>query len=297
MTEFAAQYGRYVREIEDALPGYLPSNDTAQASVAKAMAYSLLGGGKRVRGALLLAVTGLLGGVSEAAVPFAAALEMIHAYSLIHDDLPCMDNDEMRRGKPSCHIAFGEAIALLAGDGLLTLAFEITSSPKTLAVFGAEKTLAAVNALARSAGTAGMIGGQVIDLESEGKTITADTLRTLDRMKTGALISAAAEIGCILSGANEAQTALLTSFALDLGLAFQIRDDILDQIGDAAVLGKPIGSDKENEKSTYTGLLSLEGAKKFAEALSASAKQALAETGLDCGFLVSLTDYLLAREH
>jgi geranylgeranyl diphosphate synthase type II len=296
-TEFIAKNNRYVRKIEDALPGFLPSADTLQGSVAQAMAYSLTGGGKRIRGVLTLAVSELFGvGVSQA-MPFAAALEMIHAYSLIHDDLPCMDDDDMRRGKPSCHILFGEDIALLAGDGLLTLAFETCAAPAARAAFGAEKVLDAIAALAKAAGTDGMIGGQVIDLESEGKTVPLETLRIMDNKKTGALIAAAAELGCILGGADAAIREKLRSFALDVGQAFQIRDDILDKTGDVALLGKPIGSDEENEKSTYTSLYGLAGAQAEAERLTQRAKTALRETGLAVDFLESLTDFLLTREY
>jgi geranylgeranyl diphosphate synthase type II len=296
-SEFIAQNNRYVRKIEDALPGFLPSVDTLQGSVAQAMAYSLTGGGKRIRGVLMLAVSELFGVAVSQAMPFAAALEMIHAYSLIHDDLPCMDDDDMRRGKPSCHILFGEDIALLAGDGLLTLAFETCASPAARAAFGAEKVLNAIVALAKAAGTDGMIGGQVIDLESEGKIVPLETLRMMDSKKTGALIAVAAEIGCILGGADAAIREKLRSFALDVGQAFQIRDDILDQTGDVALLGKPIGSDEENEKSTYTSLYGLEGAQAEAERLTQSAKTALRETGLRVDFLESLTDFLLTREY
>jgi geranylgeranyl diphosphate synthase type II len=296
-TEFIAQNNRYVRKIEDALPGFLPSPDTLQGSVAQAMAYSLTGGGKRIRGVLVLAVSELFGVAVSQAMPFAAALEMIHAYSLIHDDLPCMDDDDMRRGKPSCHILFGEDIALLAGDGLLTLAFETCAAPAARAAFGAEKVLDAIAALAKAAGTDGMIGGQVIDLESEGKTVPLETLRVMDSKKTGALIAVAAEIGCILGGADGAIREKLRSFALDVGQAFQIRDDILDQTGDVALLGKPIGSDEENEKSTYTSHYGLEGAQAEAERLTQRAKTALRETGLAVEFLESLTDFLLTREY
>jgi geranylgeranyl diphosphate synthase type II len=296
-AEFIAQNNRYVRKIEDALPGFLPSADSPQGSVAQAMAYSLTGGGKRMRGVLTLAVSELFGVAAFQAMPFAAALEMIHAYSLIHDDLPCMDNDDTRRGKPSCHVAFGEDIALLAGDGLLTLAFETCAAPASRAAFGAEKVLDAIAALARAAGTDGMIGGQVIDLESEGKTVPLETLRMMDSKKTGALIAVAAEIGCILGGADAAIREKLRSFALDVGQAFQIRDDILDQTGDVALLGKPIGSDEENEKSTYTSLYGLEGAQAEAERLTQRAKTALRETGLAVQFLESLTDFLLTREY
>jgi geranylgeranyl diphosphate synthase type II len=297
MTDFAARYDRYVRQIEEALPGFLPDTDTLQASVARAMAYSLTGGGKRIRGMLVLAVGELFGVGAASALPFAAALEMIHAYSLIHDDLPCMDDYDMRRGKPSCHIAFGEDIALLAGDGLLTLAFETGTAPAARAAFGAEKVLDAVAALAKAAGTDGMIGGQVIDLESEGKTVPLETLRTMDSKKTGALIAVAAEIGCILGGADDAIREKFRSFALDLGQAFQIRDDILDKTGDVALLGKPIGSDDENEKSTYTSLYGLAGAQAEAERLTQRAKTSLRETGLAVDFLESLTDFLLTREY
>ncbi|MCL2056860.1 MAG: polyprenyl synthetase family protein [Oscillospiraceae bacterium] len=295
MNDYKSRLDGYAGMIESALPAFLP--DAKDSAVAQAMHYSLIGGGKRIRGALLLAVFELFAGEerAEEALPFAAALEMVHAYSLIHDDLPCMDDDDMRRGKPSCHIAFGEAAAVLAGDALLTLAFEICTDEKNLAVFGAGAVLKAANALAAAAGTSGMIGGQWMDIDGEGKEVSGDYLRKMDEMKTGALICYGARAGCILAGAPYEKEAALARYALDLGLAFQIRDDILDKTAAAEKLGKPIGSDDKNRKSTYTGLYGLDGAKREAERLSGTAKAALDSTGLEAGFLKWLADYLLER--
>jgi len=295
MSNYAAKLNGYVEMIDKSLTDYIA--DTGESIVNEAMAYSVLNGGKRIRGAMLLAAYEMFSADKkiEKALPFAAALEMIHAYSLIHDDLPCMDDDDMRRGKPSCHIAFGEAIAVLAGDGLLTLAFEICTDQMNLNSFDAQTILSTANTLAVSAGTSGMIGGQVMDIQGEGKELNADYLHRMDNMKTGALISVAVRLGCILAGASQTSTSALVRYALDLGIAFQIRDDILDKTADAEALGKPIGSDDKNKKSTYTGLYGLDGAKAEAAKFSGSAKSALENIGTDAGFFLWLADYLLER--
>lgn len=297
MTEFPEIWKRYVSMVEESLPGFLPEAKGSYKNVIEAMDYSLTGGGKRVRGVLLLAVYRLFCSEAEVsrALPFAAALEMIHAYSMIHDDLPCMDDDNLRRGKPSCHIAFGEDTALLAGDALLTLAFETATGPRAVRHFGSERALAAANVLSVAAGAEGMIGGQVMDLANEGKKVSLETLRETDEKKTGALISVAARIGCILGGAGAEVTRYAVDYALQLGLAFQILDDILDQTSDSATLGKPIGSDAENEKSTYTSHYGIEGARKVAAGLNAGAKESIRATGLEADFLCQMADMLLER--
>ena len=283
----------YAAMTEKALTAALFSGDCRQKKVFDAMAYSTGAGGKRIRPGLALAFCRLFSGKAEAALPYAAAVEMIHTYSLIHDDLPCMDNDDLRRGKPSCHIAFGESTALLAGDGLLTLAFETVSA----APLSPAKNCAAALALAKAAGAAGMIGGQVIDLDLEGKTATAAELRQMYALKTGALLRVSATLGCIAAGADQVQTAAAQRYADALGLAFQIVDDILDVTGSAEVLGKPIGSDAENGKNTFVTLLGLEGARETADALSDEAKDALADMEGDTAFLSALVDYLLIRNN
>ena len=307
MSDFAARLTDYVQAIEEALPAFLPpvcGDDVlaGEDKVAQAMSYSLLGGGKRLRGVLVLASCALFDSAkAQKAMPFAAALEMIHASSLIHDDLPCMDDDDLRRGKPACHIAFGEAMALLAGDALLVLPFAICAGQELRACFGAERVLDAMALLAEAIGVAGMIGGQAIDLQSEGMTADPELLRRMDNKKTGALIGAAVAIGCILGGADKPARDSMVQYATRLGLAFQIQDDILDATGDAAVLGKPIGSDAENQKATYVTLLGLDGAARLAADCTEQAAAALAEvekqTGCDTAFLRDLLAYLLHRDH
>ncbi len=280
----------YQAVIEPALVKYLDAAGREDA-VAGAMGYSLTAGGKRIRPALTLAFCRACGGDWEKALPLACALEMIHTYSLIHDDLPCMDNDDMRRGKPSCHKAFGEDTALLAGDGLLTAAFQTILS----ADLPAETIRQAGLALARAAGPAGMIGGQVMDLANEGRAVDAARLRETDMLKTGALIRAAAAMGCIAAGAPEELRKAADRYAADIGLAFQIVDDILDMVGDPAALGKAVGSDAANDKSTYVTLLGLEGAKAEAERLRASAVDALSAFGSEADALRELAGLLAGR--
>lgn len=293
---FERQFGEYLHKIETSLPDYLPGGECLQKSVNDAMAYSLLSGGKRIRAVLTLAFYNLFRPEVSPVLPYAAAVEMLHAYSLIHDDLPCMDDDDMRRGRPACHIAFGEATALLAGDGLLTLAFETMSDPAHTGFFPAEAVLRAIRCLSSAAGTGGMIGGQVIDLMHEGRQISPEVLEEMDRKKTGALIRAAAQIGCILGGADGEAQAAAAEYAGKLGLAFQVVDDILDCTADEAELGKPTGSDKENKKSTYVGLYGLEGSRRMAEELTAGAKLALQGLPQDTSFLAELAVSLSMRK-
>lgn len=258
----------YLDEINSALKEYLPAADDV---VSQAMRYSVENGGKRIRPALLLEFCRVCGGDYKKAVPFACALEMIHTYSLIHDDLPCMDNDDFRRGKPSCHIAFGEEYALLAGDALLTLAFE-TAMKSNLS---AEITVKAAKELAKAAGVMGMVGGQVLDLQNEGKKVGVSDIQKTDELKTGELIRAACVLGCVCAGADDKKIAAAEKYAHDIGIAFQIVDDILDVTSDEETLGKPIGSDEENQKSTYVSLLGIEKSRKTAEELTLNAQKAL----------------------
>ncbi len=267
--------GLYAPKIEKALEACIPASGLAQQTVADAMRYSLLGGGKRLRGALLLEFYRVCGGDGEKAMPLACAIEMIHAYSLIHDDLPCMDDDDMRRGKPSCHKAFGEAMAVLAGDGLLTLAFETALAPENPNGFPAERLYAAAGELARGAGLYGMLGGQCIDVENDGHIPDAQDLRTMCAMKTGALIRAACLAGCRLAGADEEKLAAAKAYAEALGLAFQIRDDMLDCIGDENTLGKATGADEKQGKTTFVGLYGLEKCRETVHELTAQAVGAL----------------------
>ena len=264
------------------------------SEVCRAARYSLLGGGKRVRGVLVLAACGLLGGSTESAAPLAAGIEMLHCYSLIHDDLPCMDDDDLRRGRPSCHKAFGEATALLAGDALLTAAFESVSD----APLPAEARIKAVKALSFAAGGRGMVLGQELDLQAEQRPVTEEELRAVHRGKTGALINAAVQMGAAAAGGSAADHANLEAYAYDLGLVFQIVDDVLDVTSTAEALGKPIGSDAANGKTTFATLYGPERAMALAGEVTARASAALQKNyGEKAGFLCWLAQDLLGRDH
>lgn len=256
--------------------------------------YSLLNGGKRIRPFILTEFYSLCGGNDDCAMNFAAALEMIHTYSLIHDDLPCMDNDDFRRGKPSCHKQFGESAALLAGDTLLTEAFNIAS--KTIGI-DADKVVKAITVLASLAGVSGMIGGQVIDLDGEINGLSDATRLEMYRLKTGALIRAAAQIGCILAGGSEEDEERAIRYGENLGIAFQIIDDILDKEGDAALLGKPVGSDFKNDKHTFVDTMGIEKSRALAKEFTNGAITALKEFDGNTDVLMALTEYLLVRNY
>ena len=260
-----------IQLVESALTDHLPECKHGQDSVVEAMSYSLKNGGKRLRPVFCIEFAKCCGATAEDAIAFACALEYVHTYSLIHDDLPCMDNDDFRRGKPSCHKQFGEATALLAGDALLTHAFEIAVS----ANLPADKKTAAVAVLAKCAGVCGMIGGQMIDLKYESEYPTLFQLLDVHTLKTGALISAACQLGCLAGNASETQLEAAKEYAEKLGIAFQIKDDILDVVGDSAVLGKPVGSDAENAKTTYVSLKGIEESQRDVEAFTAEAISAL----------------------
>ena len=253
--------------VEDRLIKLLPECANGQDEVVKAMKYSLSNGGKRLRPVLCLEFARACGADRFDALDFACAVEYIHTYSLIHDDLPCMDDDDMRRGKPSCHKEFGEATALLAGDALLTHAFQILAG----AELDDKKIALACGLLAQNAGVQGMVGGQVIDLKYESETPDLQQLLSVHRLKTGALISAACLLGCIAAGADDEKIAAASAFAYDLGVAFQIKDDILDVVGSTEALGKPVGSDAENNKTTYVTVRGMENAQKDVEMLTSAA--------------------------
>lgn len=261
--------------IEKALYSYVPSGVTYEKLLTDSISYSLKAGGKRIRPKLVLEFSRLCKGVDKAALPFACAVEMIHTYSLIHDDLPCMDDDDMRRGKPSNHKVFGEDIALLAGDALQSLAFEIISSGDAVKHAGEKACVKCINILSSYCGTLGMVGGQVIDLENENKTADLTSVTECNRKKTGALIKAACEMGCVCAGASEDKIIAARKFGENIGIAFQIVDDILDVTSSDEELGKPVGSDEENHKSTYVSLLGIEECKKRVEKLTGDAVEAL----------------------
>ena len=277
--------------IERNLLSFLPGADCGQSSVVDAMEYSLSNGGKRLRPVLALEFARACGGDRNECLPLACAVEFIHTYSLIHDDLPCMDNDDMRRGKPSCHKQFNEETALLAGDALLTHAFDLIASCD----LESDKKCEAVSLLAQNSGVNGMLGGQVIDLIFEKSSPTVKDLLTVYRMKTGALISAACLMGCISAGADEKQMEAASQFAYSLGVAFQIQDDILDIVGDESVLGKPVGSDAENEKSTYATIVGIEKAKEDVKRLTDIAISSL-DAFEDSNFLKELALSLINRD-
>ena len=279
----------FLNMINEALEKYLPESDDI---VSEAMKYSVRNGGKRIRPMLTLEFCRACGADPEKALPFACAVEMIHTYSLIHDDLPCMDDDDFRRGKPSCHIAFGEANALLAGDALLTLAFETAVK----ADVAAENVVRAVKELSYSAGILGMVGGQVLDLQNENKALTLAELEQIHNLKTGELIRVACVLGCVAAGADEEKIKSAEAYARGIGLTFQIVDDILDVTSDAETLGKPIGSDAENKKTTYVSLLGIEKSKEVAAELTQKAKEALAVYEENTEALSELADNLLIRK-
>lgn len=281
--------------IEKALSSYLSWQDADFAEELEAERYSLLARAKRIRPTLVLEFCRLFGGSDEAALPFACAVEMVHTYSLIHDDLPCMDDDDMRRGRPTCHKVYGEATALLAGDGLLTRAFGVICSNN--AVSGDTARDAALS-LSLAAGSFGMIGGQVMDLAGEHKKLPLETLKKLHAHKTGAMIEVSATLGCLAAGLSldDARTEAAKHFARGIGLAFQIVDDVLDVTADVALLGKPIGSDAENEKTTFLSYFTPDEALEHARAVTNEAKEALsAFSGTDV--LLALADYLIDRNH
>ncbi len=279
--------------VEEKFNEVLPETSKNYASVVDAMRYSFLGGGKRIRPALLIEFCKLFGGNEEAALPFAVALEMIHTYSLIHDDLPCMDNDDMRRGRPSCHKQFSEDIALLAGDALLTHAFSVSVN----SCAQSDRKIKAIGVLSKNAGYSGMIGGQVIDLAIENTPCEIETVKEMYLLKTGELLSAACEIGAIIGGADEEEIKMARQYALKVGLAFQIIDDILDNIGDEKLLGKPIGSDAKNGKTTFVSRYGIEECRRIAAKLSTEAKDILEKLNGNSTNLMAITDYLLDRKY
>ena len=263
-------------------------------SVLSAARYSIIDGGKRIRPFILTEFYKICGGDDDCAMNFAAAIEMIHTYSLIHDDLPCMDNDDFRRGKPSSHKEFGEAMALLAGDTLLTEAFNVAS--KTIGI-PADRIVKALNILAENAGVSGMIGGQVIDLEGEKTGLTADDRLLMYKLKTGALIKASAQIGATLAGADDDLEALAAEYGENLGIAFQLVDDILDYEGDFEALGKPTGSDEKNGKVTFVKLLGIENCKLLAAEHTKKALASIDKLQGDTTNIKELTEYLLERKN
>ena len=278
--------------VEENLQRELYDTPCIDEKILQAMEYSLLSGGKRIRPVLLMAAADAISNDGEKFLPVACAVEMIHTYSLIHDDLPAMDNDDYRRGKLTNHKVYGDAMAILAGDALLTLAFEVITrqeaDPQTL--------INVVREIATAAGISGMVGGQAVDIQSEGKKLNLRTLRQMHLAKTGALFRAAIRSGAILAGASEEKLNALTQYSENFGLAFQITDDILDATGDEKTLGKPVGSDKRNKKSTYVTLMAPDEARILADLTVETAIDALKIFGDEADFLRELVEFLIKRD-
>jgi len=287
--KFKQQYDDYLKLIED----YLGSLPLQENLITKSMHYSLLGGGKRVRPVLALACIEVVGGCPQDFVREASALELIHTYSLVHDDLPAMDDDDFRRGKLSNHKVFGEATAILAGDALLTLAFELLSQPLSIS---SDRQIQVIRETAQAIGWQGMVGGQVLDTLGNGSPSTLTEIENIHRMKTGALLQASARLGAIIGGGSEEEINSLSQYAANVGLAFQIQDDILDIVGESTVLGKPIGSDEKLDKLTYPKILGLDGAYAHLKKTIAAAKESITCFGAKGYFLAALADYIGERD-
>ncbi len=286
-------YEQYKKMIEDYISLSIPDADYSDTTVSDAMKYSLNIGGKRIRPVLVLEFCRLCGVDVEKALPVACALETVHTYSLVHDDLPCMDNDDFRRGQPSCHKKFGYEYALLAGDGLLTYAFEMLTKAK----IESRLIVEAVKTLSEYAGYQGMIGGQVLDLKGEENKLDGDTLRKMVSLKTGKLIECACLLGCICGDADETVKEKAKKYAYAVGTAFQIIDDILDVTADEEKFGKPVGSDAENDKSTFVSLFGIEKSREEAKKLTEEALSICDYFGEEGEFLKSFAGYLLERDY
>ncbi|MGC4117708.1 MAG: polyprenyl synthetase family protein [Myxococcales bacterium] len=286
--------GLRAEEVNAELARRVPSEDAPPASIHKAMRYSLLAGGKRLRPALVLSCGEALGAKPAALMPAACAIEMIHTYSLIHDDLPAMDDDDLRRGRPTCHKVFGEAVAILAGDALLTRAFQVLAAED--AAPDAARRLALIQEYSRAAGTTdGMIGGQVVDMESEGKPIAPETLEYIHRAKTGAILEASCVAGAIVAGAGPQQLEQVRTYGKRIGLAFQIADDVLDVTSTAEQLGKTPGKDVAAGKATYPALFGIDASRKKAHELVSQAVEAVAGFGEKGHVLQELARFVVSR--
>ncbi len=292
--DIAAYLTARTKLVDRALERFLPKESAKPATIHKAMRYSIFAGGKRLRPVLTLAAAEACGGDLSAALPAACALECIHTYSLIHDDLPCMDDDDLRRGRPTSHKVFGEGIAVLAGDALLTFAFEILAKAAPAKRYG---TAAQITELAHASGSRWLVGGQVADLEGEGKKLTGSELQYIHRCKTAALLTASIRLGAMSANATPAQLKALTTFGQSVGLAFQIIDDILDVTQTSEKLGKTAGKDVHSQKATYPAIHGLEKSRKEARRLTSTAHRSLTIFGAKGADLRSLADFLLARDY
>ena len=297
-SQFMEELQQKVEHINNVLEKFLPAEEGQQRIIFEAMNYSVRAGGKRLRPILMEETYHMFGGSSAVIEPFMAAIEMIHTYSLVHDDLPAMDNDEYRRGKKTTHAVYGEAMGILAGDALLNMAYETAAKAFDMEVADA-RVARAFTVLAKKAGVYGMVGGQVVDVESEKSDdcpITREKLDFIYRLKTGALIESSMMIGAILAGASSDELSRVEQIAAKLGLAFQIQDDVLDVTSTLEVLGKPVGSDEKNNKATYVTFEGLDKAVSDVERISKEAEEQLDDLGYDDAFLKELFEYLIHRE-
>ena len=294
--EFKQTLKQRANQVESLLKEYMPSEEGYQKTIMESMNYSLSAGGKRLRPILTMEACKVVGGNVEDAIPFAMAIEMIHTYSLIHDDLPALDNDDLRRGKKTNHIVYGEDMAILAGDALLNYAFEVMLS-NSIDKENPNKDLKAINDIAKTSGIYGMIGGQVVDIQSENKQISKEMLDYIHNNKTAAIIIGCMRAGAIIGDATQEQLEKITKYAKNIGLSFQIVDDILDIVGDESKLGKKVGSDIENHKSTYPSLIGLDESKNIAYELIQEAKESINSINKETKFLSDLADYIIDREY
>ena len=293
---FKEEYQKRVNSIEEILKMYLPAQAGYQKIITEAMEYSLMAGGKRIRPMLMGEFYKLFGGEGRLIEPFMAAIEMIHTYSLVHDDLPAMDNDDYRRGRKTTHVVYGEDMGILAGDALLNYAFETACTAFDLEPDKSRVIGRALKILAERAGIHGMIGGQVVDVKESGHSISADMLDFISRLKTGALIESSVMIGAVLAGASEKEVLQVESVAAKVGMAFQIQDDILDVTSTTEMLGKPVHSDEKNEKTTYVTLKGTDESGREVERLTTEALGELKELGRENEFLNKLLEWLVYRE-
>lgn len=294
--DFISELKEKSKYIESKIEEYMPEETGYQSTVFKAMNYSLRAGGKRLRPILIMEAFKVCGGEGDEYIPFSAAIEMIHTYSLIHDDLPALDDDDLRRGKPTNHKVFGDAMAILAGDALLSHAFEVMLG-ESIKFKHPERGLKASYEIAKGAGIYGMVGGQVVDVESEGTHIDKDKLDFIHKNKTAAMIIACMRAGAQIAGTDDSHLRAMTIYGENIGLAFQIVDDILDIVGDEKTLGKHVGSDIENEKSTYPSLLGIDKSWEIARKLINDAKEEIKEVDGNTEFLSALADYIVDRKY
>jgi geranylgeranyl diphosphate synthase type II len=294
--EFKEYFATRRAAVESYLADYMERSEVGNDTLREAMKHTLFSGGKRFRPTLAIAAAEVFGKDMDAVMPAACALELIHTYSLIHDDLPSMDDDDFRRGKPTSHKVFGEAMAILAGDALLTAAFDLIARNREVPGVTDRQVLEVISDVARACGAPGMVGGQAIDIESTGVELDSEQIETLDRLKTGALIGVSARIGAVLAGASKTDVDSMTTYGQCLGMAFQISDDVLDTVGDESKMGKRLRKDEESEKNSLVGALGLDGARERAAQYIGEAKRALEPFGDKALILANLADLVVNRE-